>query len=447
MALTNRIREMDNRLYSKHVERNWQGTKYNKYFTRVGQLYSLGDFRQTFDCYFGRQKRPSSLVRIDRTVNPFQSVKVKSYCVPGFVYTNRNTTRDGGLNFSLNGEICSFSGPKPEWSVYPSLPVRDREKEYTVAKLYTKPGNAQHEFGVSIGELGETLRMLGNPLKSIANLTSAILDHRVSVHRFLDCIALSGPLSKKARSGVKRVARNGLAVVDEASNLWIEYRYGVRPLIGEVQSIMKLYADGVKKRTGDVERSKTGYGFEPIITNGSGATNVSGFNFRFAEVTKVEEQINSGLYYMAEWNLPNLDNLASYGLAPWQVLGTAWELVPLSFVVDRFVDISTFLKNLTPDPRIKYLRNWVTHTRKVTFSRNLYPVDHYSYGDKAYGKAGFYEFCQMNMRREVDYPRTSLPVWNPKTLSFVNAFDHVALLWQRLPDFLDRRKLDFSRAI
>lgn len=437
MTTLNRTRVLDGRVKPICVQTETNHTGYKR-ITGVVGVYALGNYRITHDYHAptlkGGPKR--KFVRgID--VNPFNAVSVSSSCNKGQIYTRRNTQSRGGTNYSLTGEICAFEGPVPTWVLDPVEPFRPKEIEYLTAKLYAKPGNAQHEFGVSIGELGETLRMLRNPVNSLVSLTSAILDHRVSVKNLGKAIALSGPLSKAVRKTVKRVLRNGFAVIDESAGLWVQYRYGVRPLIGEIQSILNLYQSGVKQHAlGQIETAKTGMEIPVIRTSVRRRSEVNGFWCDYAEDTEVTEKINMGLYYVPEWNLPNLDNVTAAGLAPWQLLGTFWELVPLSFVVDRFYDVSSFLKGLTPDPRLRFLKNWCTHTYKMKFTRVANPVYHYAYSEQLYGQAGYYEFVQSRVHRTVELPQVGLPTWNPKLLDFYRNLDHLALAWQRMPKFL-----------
>lgn len=127
-------------------------------------------------------------------------------------------------------------------------------------------------------------------------------------------------------------------------DLWLEARYGIRPLIYDAQDAVK--AIGRLGSTYDFSRG-TGYNQEDL---GDVATAVLLQSTIRYDVTA--ERTGTRQYRGFAYASFESDWAASFGSDP---LVTAWELVPYSFVVDWFVNIGAWVKTLTPSLKGQFL--------------------------------------------------------------------------------------------
>jgi hypothetical protein len=122
-----------------------------------------------------------------------------------------------------------------------------------------------------------------------------------------------------------------------------------------------------------------------------------------------------------QWRIPPSRLL---DLAKWSSFnpsGLAWELLPYSFVVDWFVDVGGYLRDLESAflYRSSYVRGYFTHTRRYEMTHRI--SDEVQSGSNH--STGVYEASRYNSekRREiVSWPFPKLPTFRPK------------LGWQRL---------------
>jgi hypothetical protein len=119
------------------------------------------------------------------------------------------------------------------------------------------------------------------------------------------------------------------------ANGWLEYTYGVKPLVGSIFGLAderirfvlnKL--DRFKGRSRVYQRPKF-VGFNTI--DGVSNTPIDG-TFHKAAVT-----------YCVDMTVPDFDLARFSSLNPYSI---AWELMPYSFVADWFLDIGGYLRNL-----------------------------------------------------------------------------------------------------
>jgi len=154
------------------------------------------------------------------------------------------------------------------------------------------------------------------------------------------------------------------ATYDTLSNLWLEARYGWRPLIGELGTIHKmltsdkvtgiLSAYGVKKHDGSydephdyppaiVVHNDLSYKYKVVINDIDEVTSKAGFNYLNTEGSR-----NDSL-------------MSQLGLDINSILTTGWELVPFSFVIDFFFNIGSMLQAQNVSDQVDSFNYWTTN--------------------------------------------------------------------------------------
>lgn len=121
-----------------------------------------------------------------------------------------------------------------------------------------------------------------------------------------------------------------------ASEMWLEWTYGIKPTVSSIYDTVKLFENGartglitVKSRSKEVSR-------RTVSWNSIGDANL---------LSRTDESTSRRCQFVCEYGISDsvLNNLAS--LSSLNPVSIAWELVPYSFVVDWFVDIGGYVRN------------------------------------------------------------------------------------------------------
>lgn len=133
---------------------------------------------------------------------------------------------------------------------------------------------------------------------------------------------------------------------DDLSRQWLRYRYGLRPMMYELISIIDALNSKYQKR-GSVRRTEaiqlaenapSPY-YEPFNVSGVGTTALR-IKVDWSQTSYTDNRV--GHLYLT--NPSKLLAFRRFGVD--DLLGTAWELVPYSFIVDWFVDVSAYLQKV-----------------------------------------------------------------------------------------------------
>lgn len=178
---------------------------------------------------------------------------------------------------------------------------------------------------VSLGESRETATYVASRMFTLARLLGL-----VSKGKFDDAAKLVG--SELSRNASKRLRKNRDRYknpVDLVSNSWLEYQFAIKPLVNDVYGAIEAYHS--KLQAGSV-----------VKTKGKSRNNSSGTIYRAGYIGVVKNQ--------------NLRTLQQLGLTNPAL--AAWNLVPLSFIVDWFLPISTLLQYLDATTGLTGVQSW-----------------------------------------------------------------------------------------
>jgi hypothetical protein len=169
---------------------------------------------------------------------------------------------------------------------------------------------------VFLAELGKTFRTLLNPLGNFMSLITTI----------------RGRKNADIRS-------RGLSLVDYISKEWLKYRYGIMPIMYDVDGIVKAlekdkskglqHSRGGANRTRKQETPPTSFVF-------------GNFDHTYKDTFTHEVVVKCGLMYKAELGTDDF-----LGLNLRSIPSTAWELIPFSFVIDWFANVQTYVNALS----------------------------------------------------------------------------------------------------
>jgi hypothetical protein len=246
---------------------------------------------------------------------------------------------DGSYSWSCpNGKYSNGSGP---WTSYwlnrrpcslllekvEQAPLAKEVKLKAIANIDKTP----YAMGEDVFEIRETLKFLKRPLGSLLDLTAHI----------------------RGRRYFRRSLENDLQLAQHIADNWLTYRFAFSPL---VQSASNLYESLFRKEEKLPPRLHAG----GSAVNGSydeDVVQVGGDSDYVKYSRSCLDNVTHHATVLYEVTNPVTDWRRTYGLRWKDLPTTLWQIVPLSFMVDRLVNIQQGIKGLTNllDPSIRIL--------------------------------------------------------------------------------------------
>jgi hypothetical protein len=170
---------------------------------------------------------------------------------------------------------------------------------------------------------------------------------------------------KISRSALKGNPKALETVMNEANKRWLEGRYGWRPLCYEVMAMFDAAAQGDNQRI----TVRTWNGAEPFSSVESYRTWTTGytagtFDGEFSG-SRIARYGQTG-----DFNLAFSNWARDYGI--YDVVGTAWEAIPYSFVLDWYINIGQFLGALQAFVMLDERIGWTKDETQLAI--RYYPV-------------------------------------------------------------------------
>lgn len=301
----------------------------------------VGEKIETWDVvtprYFSRRREGEIIV------NPYTNIKQTWFNSINGVHSKANepwsgTTcyqeaiRDGPqLSFMLE-QIGKGLSPK---TLIPQTEI-DRITQLAATKARNEVLNGEAELLVFLAELHKTFRLLLNPTRELASLFQKIRQHW---------------LADKGS--------NALSLVEYISKEWLKYRYGIMPLMYDIQGIIKALS---KDKKGDFHTARGSETLEYVedlpLVHMHGDVDTS-YNW----VTTDKVVVKCGLIYSAKMLTSDYlgFNLRSFPSA-------VWELIPFSFVIDWFVNVQAFVGAFGANGAVPVQGQYTVTTRTIMSS-------------------------------------------------------------------------------
>lgn len=247
------------------------------------------------------------------------------------------TTSSGDANYrtSGSGKLLNRYLVSPASLAGPPASLIEQASslaEIDFAKKFSS-GTSQFQTGVFAGELLQTARMLASPAKHLRGSIDTLYTDLKRIVR-----------SNSARGG----AASARALKDAIAGTYLEWKFGVTPLISDVDDAARAFRALASGRTFDTVRF-TGRGEADSSTETSDIFTPGTPGFLAHTNWRVEKI----LYHHVDctlrgaWKCDRPDGqmpvpmIFSLGLK--DIIPTAWELVPWSFFVDYFTNIGDVL--------------------------------------------------------------------------------------------------------
>jgi len=210
-----------------------------------------------------------------------------------------------------------------------------------------------------LGELKGTLEMLRRPASALRNGFSAYLKRARRIRDGVGPPPIRDPRRVAAWRRKAKMANKVLA------NSWLEYCYGWRPLLGDIESACNAYSTFASK----VDTLRV-YGKGEDRTSGQAST-IDMFypnyfkstlsTIRYSKLKSVFKGVVRNDYRGIETTASEeVIRLSGFRLE--EFIPTVWELVPYSFVVDYFTNIGTILNGMHA---LAMNFAWLSHSTKA----------------------------------------------------------------------------------
>jgi len=238
--------------------------------------------------------------------------------------------------------------------LFPSLSLTtdtkfDAESDLITSRLYGQIQSAQMDALTAIAELD----------KSVASLNRLF---RGAIHMFKNV--------KKIRS----LFHHGMITAAQAADAYLECRYGLRPIYYDVLATIEALNAYGKPRRKKVEVNRvvddtTGTPYSYGHRVGTTSTGVYPY---YNVVDSEKNMLSAGA--VLEFKAADADFFSEFDL---DLVQTAWELIPFSFIADWFLNIGDLLNSWTPVYDCEILGTYLTLREEKR--RSAYGYKMYSY--------------------------------------------------------------------
>lgn len=229
-----------------------------------------------------------------------------------------------------------------------NIDTNQRNRARTECLLKLRASSMQ--LGASLGEARKTHKMLVSRAHDLAVAANDLKHGRwwQVANRFKYRFGKSGRASKNA------------------SNLWLEFQYGWKPLMNEISDLVELLDKGLRDKGHIVRASKEVFDTQSF----NEAVLYPGF------LSSGEGRRSHKCVLYGAISNSNLDAINRAGLS--NPASIAWELTRLSFVIDWLVPVGDFLDALTSNWGIEFLGGYDSQHCEAATSTRLLPTGGFS---------------------------------------------------------------------
>lgn len=363
-----------------------------------GDLYTLDNVYGTHigDYQSVTSERSGVFVPGILRLNECEIFKQTAVCTTGSIKWWNTPSLWLTVNGAYLGSILDTERPIGSWN--------QNLADLSLVKAYDKAKQATAELGVILGELKETLHLLKNPLASVTKLLRGI--PKLSIGR----------------------------TATDLSNSWLAYRYGIRPLIMDIQGIIQAYESNWTRCHNALLRARA-----TVQTKSSSGSVINGRPIPGGTVTvrgrrNIENKCTSVVYYKWLQTGAFTDFKSVGGVTFGDIPQIAWELVGYSFVVDWFIKVGQWLQAIKPSANFQLAGSCTSQVITTTevwepsnavCSYPTWPLSQFSPSVTTYTE-----------KRLIRRINQSLPVLPPVDFDYkglTHVIDSLALLWGRTP--------------
>lgn len=232
-----------------------------------------------------------------------------------------------------------YNGPN-----FPSFPADSaKQQQVLLTTAIADYKSATLDVGMMIAEAGDTIELLISPFTALPKLAKKLIKPR------------------SLRRGQRSLGSN----LKYAADAWLQYQFGIKPLLSDIDSIRGATRDILEPRHVDYACSRCikslgeTHKRYPMNGVGSNCANLFGHYSR-----SVSHTVRAQAFY----RVVSQHSGAQLGVDLSSLPNLIWEKIPFSFVVDWWLDVGTWLRAITPKPGITSLGACTSICSEDTFS-------------------------------------------------------------------------------
>jgi len=345
--------------------------------------------------------------------NPVDMRKFESSCTTGIAST---------IRYGYGYPIREFVGPL---AAFDALPVKSMQNpliidpnmlDLAAMKAYAKISSASIDIGENLNDLRKTVDLLKSPLKGIVK-----------------AIGKMGKQSSRAfrlpKPGLGARSQNFLKAM---SDRWLEYRYGIMPLILDFEAGRKMVNKGFFHRHSPKKTARSSNSTTVTTDVETREANFPGITNTWLNSTTTSYGIHCGWYYYTTLTRADFTRFA-LGLDIYQFPALVWEIIPYSFVLDWFVNVGDWIKCITPDPYTTILGSFASAKESIVYTRTCQKSEDNQLGGDLIPTTSLYQGISSRLLRTVNMPLSVTPKINTEFLNLQRSIDSLSLLWQTMP--------------
>ena len=239
--------------------------------------------------------------------------------------------------------------------------ITPAQSAQALSNLYGKiKADQQQLSGLTfLGELKETLHMLRHPAQALRSNTEKYLNTITSTRKQVN----RKVRQRKGESPKQYSARRANAVKDAVAGSWLEYVYGVVPVMSDIEDIFETFSRSVydERRTSVSAASSKRTAVQ--VSNSS-----VGDSFGVRLWTTYRRTTTGNCFYKAgiravasaPSSVSRFAELAGFSLR--EVVPTAYELLPYSFLIGYFSNLGDVIEAAFTDTSLVF---WATRTTRI----------------------------------------------------------------------------------
>lgn len=303
--------------------------------------------------------------RLGYNQTAYNVMKAQGIVVPDSVYKNRSLVMEQSGSQTDRGVVTkTFYVSHRAFSVdeFRKATLKSNTISAASKKFYDKLGKVDSfNMAVSLAEAGESIAMIANTAKQLATSFRHLKKGRIGLAirtlrgdlngRLTDRdVAIAGLNTRRSGWSIKehvdyvtrRLPKSKNGVAKAASSSWLQFQYGWTPLLLDAYGAAQYAATEINRRSYDFT-VKAG----AQVTDTYQKSDVSSSNWRYTYTAYETWTVVHTRRYKLDLLIsdPTLRMAEALGLTNPMLI--AWELVPLSFVIDWFIPVGDSLAQLT----------------------------------------------------------------------------------------------------
>lgn len=306
----------------------------------------IGSFKQISDeitpKYVTRRRKGEVIIN---PMSLIERITASSNLDLGFTSTCPGGDPNYVVNISGPYFMHLLNGAPPLRELFTQKEV-DSYVDIASTKCWADVNVAETQMLVSLIELKRTISLLVNPLSNTI--------------RFL----------RKVKSTKDSTRFSALTLAQYIAQEWLTYRYGWCNLYRDVAGVLKALAKdehvGLTQAKGRYYRKR-----EDVVDTSHTPNAPSSYEVYYARTSYSHEvEVRCGLFYDSK-----LDIERYLGLSKYNVLETAWEVIPFSFVVDWVANVQSYLNALLPLAEVPVRGSYTIVEHKFIVHRACTSID------------------------------------------------------------------------